>query len=236
MIIWLSDNLYILLAAYFISWTAVRLFYLRKTLKTSITNNSIDPEAINYGEHLSVMNVIGVVAMYIDQLLVFHFLGARELAVYTIAIAPSEQIKSVLKNIGVLAFPKFAANDQVSTKKNIRGKIIKLGIVISSITATYIILAPWLFSIFFPRYSESVLYSQIFAISLVTGITVIPSVFLQSIGAKKHLYIYNTWSSIIQIVMLAILIPIFGLMGAVVARVLTRFINMLQAFWHMNKT
>ncbi|MFA5126620.1 MAG: oligosaccharide flippase family protein [Patescibacteria group bacterium] len=235
LVIWLSDNLYLLLLAYFASWTFLRLFYLRQTLKKSIQNSSVDPDAINYGKHLSVINIIGVVATYIDQLLIFHFLGATRLAVYAMAIAAPEQIKGAIKNLGTLAFPKFATNDQNSTKKNIRGKTIKLALAILAITILYIILAPWLFSIFLPRYMESVLYSQIFAISLLTGLTIIPATFLESIGAKKYLYIYSTWSSIIQIIMLIILVPMFGLMGAVIARVLSRFINMLQAFWYMKK-
>ena len=42
------------------------------------------------------------------RILAFHYLGAVELAIYSFAIAPPEQIKGVFKFLGTLALPKFS--------------------------------------------------------------------------------------------------------------------------------
>ena len=83
-------------------------YFFKITLNKFPPNQNHDPETISYGKHLSFTGIIGTVATYLDRLLIFHYLGAVEVAIYSIAIAPPEQIKNLFKNIPTLAMPKLA--------------------------------------------------------------------------------------------------------------------------------
>jgi O-antigen/teichoic acid export membrane protein len=132
------------------------------TIKKLKPNSKTELGTISYGKHLSLMGVIGLVAGQIDKILIFHFLGAAELAIYSIAIAPPEQIKALLKNIKNLALPKFSEKSISEIKKTIYQKMAKLFLILIFIVGIYWFIAPYIFKMFFPQYLESLFYSQIF--------------------------------------------------------------------------
>jgi O-antigen/teichoic acid export membrane protein len=177
------------------------------------------------------MGVIGTIASYLDRLLIFHYLGAAEVAIYSIAIAPPEQIKSLFKNIGTLALPKFAQRTKEEIKKTMVGKIWKSVLILLVVAVVYIILAPLIFKLFFPKYPESIIFSQIFAISLVTISLLIPYSALQAQSSKKELYLFNIFSPLFQIITLFIGIYFYGLMGIIIARILTRFFSLTLSIY-----
>jgi O-antigen/teichoic acid export membrane protein len=224
-VLFFSTNIFLIIFTYFISYTIIRFAFLQITLKKYTFNKEKDQSIITYGKHLSLMGVISGIAQHLDKILVFHYLGAAELAIYSFAITIPEQIKGIFKNIHVLAFPKFAAKTTAEIKKTIYKKMVKLIILATLVTVVYIFMAPFIYQVFFPQYIESVLYSQIFAISIIllpTGLIIIA---LQSQKAQKTLYKFNTYSPIAQIVILFIFVYFYGLIGLIIARILIRVVN-----------
>lgn len=230
--LFLTRNLIVILLAYFLPYTLMRYAYLKLTLKKFQTNQIKDPEAISYGKHLSLMNIINTVASYLDKVLVYHYLGAVQLAIYSFSIAMPEQIKASLKSVGILSLPKFSQRSKEEIKKAIWGKTARLFLAISVIIIIYILSAPLIFKIFFPQYMESIFYSQIFSISLLAATSTLPSSAMQAQRAQKELYLYNTWSSVVQIILLFALLHFYGLLGIVLARVITRFFTNVLSFWY----
>ncbi len=143
-----TKNLLAILFIYLASYTLLRLIVLKLSLKY-IENKKEDPESISYGKHLSLMNIISLIASQIDKILIFHFLGAGQLAVYSIAIALPEQIKGVLKNISNLALPKFSEKKSEEIKKTLYQKMRLFYIVLLFIVIVYWLLAPTLFKLLF---------------------------------------------------------------------------------------
>ena len=224
-VLFLTKNLFLIILAYFASWTILRFIFLKITLKNFPPNLNQDPQTLSYGKHLSLMNVLNAIAGQLDKILLFHFLGSAPLAIYSFAIAPPEQIKGLLKSIQPLALPKFAQKDKEEIKKTIFKKTGKFFLILIPVTAFYIIIAPFLYKIFFPQYLDSIFYSQIFAISLLTAIATLPVAALQSQMAKKQLYQWNIYGSLLQILLLFVFVWSYGLWGVILARVITRFIN-----------
>jgi O-antigen/teichoic acid export membrane protein len=223
--LFLTKNVFFILLAYFISYTFLRFIFLKITLKKISFNQKEDPKTLPYGKYLSLLDVISTIANYLDRILVFHYLGAIELAIYSFAIIPSEQIKGFLKVVHSLALPKFAQRGKEEIKKTVFKKMVKFSFFIAIIVILYIILAPFLYKIIFPQYMDSVFYSQIFSISLITAIATLPTAALQAKMAKKQLYQLNIYSSLIQIAMLFLFIYFYGLLGVILARIIYRFIN-----------
>ncbi len=233
--IYFTKNLFAILFIYLASYSLLRLLFLKLSLKF-IDNKKEDPGTISYGKHLSLMGIIGLIASQIDKILVFHFVGAAQLAIYSIAIAMPEQIKGVLKNINSLAFPKFAEKKQVETKKTLQQKIQRLFVMLIIIIIIYWLLAPFIFKLFFPQYLDSILYSQIFSL----GLLFFPlSLFYTYIQAQKQIklqYKLNIIGNILYILILIIAIIIFkNLIALIIARVFIRLITQLINFYFYKK-
>lgn len=190
-------------------------------------NSEVNPELERLSFHFSLMNVLSTIANQIDKLLVFHYLGAAQLAVYAFATALPEQVKGVFNNVAGAAFPKFSSKDPQELRGNFWGRIGLFTIVLIVATAAYIFIAPYVFHWFFPAYEDAIFYSQVFALSLIVVSNTVPLTLLQAQAAQKELYIFNIISPIFQIGVLFFLTITYGLMGTIVARIVTRIINTL---------
>lgn len=212
-----TKNLLILLLAYFISWTAGRYFFYRRTLAVEPPNQERDPSLLSYGKHLSVMNIINVVASNADKFLLWHFLGAAQVAVYIFSLAIPLRAASTFSAINRLYFPKVAQQKFNDISKTLFRKIFLLTLVTLTTTISYIVLAPYLFDIFFPQYLEAVPYTQIAALLIAAQPFSLLGTALSAHAKKKELYIYNIIPPIVQILSLLVLVPSLHILGAVIA-------------------
>lgn len=224
-----TENILLILLAYFLPLTIVRFFLYLRTIRTvpREVDSSEQSATLTYGTHLTAMQILGVIAANIDKILLWKFLGPVQLAVYAFAIAIPEQLKGPLKGIGELALPKFAGQTPEQIRQNMPALWRKLGLYATGlliISVLYILAAPFIFAILFPQYIESVIYSQIFSLSLITGVSTIALSILIAQKKTKAQYIISTVQPIINIALFAVLIPFYGIMGAIVAWVLGRFI------------
>lgn len=233
--LFLSDNLYIILLAYFLPWTLLRLIYARITLNKLQPNAVEDSDIIPYGKHLTAMSILNTIALNIDKIIVFHFLGAIDLAIYSFAIAIPEQIKATLKSIQPLAIPKFSQSSLESIRASLYGKMTRFVILITGIVIIYIIVAPMIYGILFPKYLDAIRYSQLFAISLVTAATSLPIAVLTAHKKIRGLYVFNISNSIIQIILFLVLTPLYGLLGAILSRIVARFLSFFVLVFLMKK-
>jgi O-antigen/teichoic acid export membrane protein len=179
------------------------------------------------GAHFSVMNILAGIAGQIDRLLVFHYLGAIELAVYSFAIALPDQIKAMSNNVATIAFPKFANRPFKEIQETFLHRLGGFTLLMAALAGIYIILAPFAFHILFPAYTEAIWYSQIYALALIPLASIFPATALQAHAANRELYILNIVSSVFQIGILFPAIAYYGLLGAVVARILSRVFNLV---------
>lgn len=219
----LTKNIFIILAVYLLSTTIPNVILFYRTEKLYKSNISIDPESIGYGKNLSIINVIGLIVAEIDKILVFQYVGASDLAKYSLAMAPTDQIKGLMKNVNALAMPKFSQTNIVEIKKNLWNKVFILGFSTLLIVLVYILLAPIFFKLFFPKYLDSIIYSQVLAISLVPVVIAgFLHTILESQKANKELYQYNVYSNVLSLIVLWPLVYFFGLWGAVAAKTINR--------------
>ncbi|MDQ1299440.1 MAG: O-antigen export protein [Patescibacteria group bacterium] len=185
-------------------------------------NDRLSPDLRSLIGHFSAMNLLTTIAAQIDKLVVFHFLGAVQLAVYAIATAMPEQVRGLFSAVSTLAMPKFANRSIDEIRSNFWSRLWAFTGVLGVASLAYIVIAPFAFSLFLPTYMNAVGYSQFFALSLIMTSATIPTALLQAHAAKRELYIFNIATPIIQIAALIVFTILFGLVGAIVARIIAR--------------
>lgn len=229
-------NVFSLVLAFVLSYSVIRLVLLKIALKKYPPNQKEDSEVISYGKHLTIMKILGIISKQLDKILVFNFIGPVELAIYSLAVNPTNQIFNFINQIGSLIFPKLAIKtDKKKAKNNLRRKIIIISLITTFIVLIYIAIAPLFFKLLFPKFLEAAYYSQIFSLSLIaSSAIIIPSTFLRAQKETKKLYWFNTVSPILNIFILIISIP-FGLIGLIIGRVIFAFIRLIFVSFLMKK-
>lgn len=222
-----TQNLFLILFIHFTSNSLFRSFFLWLTLKKFPPNKNHDPKSIGYGKHLSLMGILGTVASQIDKILIFHFLGPVQVAVYAFALKPVEKLRGPLNTLGNLALPKLSQRKVTELKKSIPGKMIKLFLLLLPAVVCYIFLAPYFFQFFLPQYTEAIIYSQIFALTLVFFPKFLLGQTLLAHANKKELYIIRTLTPIFKITLFLILLPIYGIWGAIITLLVAQIFNLL---------
>ena len=225
-----TENVVVIVLAYFISNSVAAILTYWDALRFYQPNEEKDPELLPYSKKLSVLGILSTVAAHIDKILIFTFLGAPELAIYSVAVAFPEQIKAALRNLNFLMIPKFSERDTSDRKLNLGGKIWKLGAVLIAIIVFYVFFSPFLFKIFFPAYKDAIFYSQVFSISILTALSMAPMSVLVAHRREKELFSINVIGSVVQIVLLFIFINLWGIMGVVVSKIITAYISTIMSF------
>jgi O-antigen/teichoic acid export membrane protein len=227
-----TASLAILLLAYSLGESLPNIFFFFKTLRKIPKGAPEEPGSLRYGTHLSIVSIPATIANYLDMILLHAFIGPRGLAIYSFAIALPEQLKAFI-NIAVdVTLPKFVEHSQGKVfskifRQNLTSKILKATTLTLTTVALYIIAAPWIYNLFFPNYTESIVLSQVFALSLVLLPFGIYNTAIRAEGNLQTIYWQSTLAPTIQILILVLLIPSFGLWGAVIARVIGRSVNLI---------
>lgn len=199
-----------------------------QTLRTYKPNDQQDPAAISYGKHLSVMNAFGTIVTQLDSVLVFHFLGAAELAIYTFATSIPERVGGMSKFLSVAALPKFANQSPETIRANLLSKMLRAGIAGAILAAIYALFAPIIFDLLFPNYLAAIPFTQVYALMIVTvAVSNISVTALVSQRLNRELYIYNFVNPIVLLGLQVPFLIYYGIMGILAAKILSSAFNIV---------
>ncbi len=210
-----TDSPVVLIAIYFLSQTfSMGLLYWIVAQKYSWPTET-SPELLNYSKHLSVINIVGIIANNADKILVFHFLGAAPVAIYTLAQLPSTHILKMFGLLGNLIFPKFTRRDLDTLRATIIHKISVYFFATTVVVTLYIVSAPFVFKILFPAYQEAIILSQVLVfVVLLKPFTLYGQIF-SAHGMKRAQYFTQISVAVVKLLLLIVLLPLYGLWGAV---------------------
>ncbi len=229
-----TENPLIILMIYFLAGIATNISLHIATVKKFQPNDATDPETLPFAKHLSFMGILGKIGENIDKILVFHYLGAAPLAMYAFAQTPIAQLK-LLADIPVkIALPKLSERDYSVLKTSLPRKIFLLmGLMVIAVVA-YIAVAPLVFELFFPEYTDAVIYTQILALSLVFTPGVMFTSALAAHMKKRELYISQAILPALKIGLFVVLLPLYGIWGVIAVSIAHQFITFVVygvLFW-----
>jgi O-antigen/teichoic acid export membrane protein len=220
-----------LVIVYTISNLAVAIYsYYRIASVYKPSQENADPDMMRYAKHMSVIGVLATIAGNIDQVLLFHFGGTVNLAVYNFAVGVIDQTKGPLKTLDSMLQARFATRSRSDIDTNIGNKMKWLAFLSVAIIVVYIPMAPYLYRILFPAYTESILVSQIYVFALLGQIFTPALSYLSAKKKVRELYIFWFSSNLFQIAVMAIGVIYWGLWGLVVSRIIARLFAGTVAF------
>lgn len=201
-----------LIAAYAVTTFFSTLFFyiviLRK-FKPPITDAG---ETLKYGRELTFIGFIEVIASQADKIILAHFWGPAQLAVYSLAMAIPGRLTSFVKILVGLGSPKFATKTPKEINTIFYKRILQ-GMSIGAVMAIlYILLSPYLFKYLLPKYLDSVFYSQILAISLIFAM---PNRYISLLFVSQKLSRVIFTNNIILIIIKIILYVVLGIWGGI---------------------
>lgn len=235
--VFLSKNLFLLIFVLFAVQTGINLLFHFRTLKRNPPNDKENSEAITFGKHLSFIGVLDIIAINIDEVLIYNFLGTVSVAIFSFALLIPKQIDSFLVRIlNPLSIPKFAQKNQEELKATLLKKIVKFSLFMALAVVCYMAIAPIFFKIFFPQYMSSVRYSQIASLILLFSPFMFINFYFKAHLKTKNLYLTGIADRILRIIFLAALLPLYGIWGAIVAPLAASAISVPYSIYLFKKS
>ncbi len=230
----LTKNLIFLVLIYLIFSVGMYIYYninvtkeLIKEDKKAIARKT-DKGLHSFGLNMTIIQALQIIGSNIDKLIVAKYLGLVSLALYAIVNTLVENITSHTKILSVLLLPKFASYKPEESYKKIRQKLYLVfsgGIILFAIGYFLLPYAiPFLFS---EKYASTVPYARIVILTIITMPLIhIFTSFLQAMKQVKILYWFRIVSHVVQIALFFVLIPLFGINGAVWSIVATQVLSL----------
>jgi O-antigen/teichoic acid export membrane protein len=209
--------------------TALGAFYAyRRTRAHFQSNDRIDPATISYGRRLSVLAAFTTAITQMGAVLVFHFLGAASLAIYSFATLIPERIGGLFNFVGAASLPRFANQSLANIKQNILSKSARVFTISMLAVLGYCLLAPILFHLLLPRYLSVIPYTEAYAfiiallaVSNITGTT------LYAKRLTKEIYIRSFSQPLLLIGLQIPLLLAYGIWGMIIARLVSEAVSTL---------
>lgn len=233
-IVFLTDNLYIIIFTYFAAWTIMRMVIFLRTIKKFPPNSSRDDHSLSYGRYGSFIGALATIFSSLDNPMLFHYMGATEVAIYTFAMAPVIQIQGLTKRLPTLATPKMAQRSAVKMNPMLKKRAFWLFLLGLAVVGVYSLFAEYFFLWFFPKYANAVWYSKIFALTI--PFTMAQSIIGPALNAKltlvpkKMLYLWNI-PGLVGTLVLFLFVGKFGIVGAILSRISASLATLLVSLF-----
>jgi O-antigen/teichoic acid export membrane protein len=233
--IFLTKNLFVILAVYFTANVAGRIIFYLLTVNKFKINNLTDEELDDYSRSLSFFQIASNASQYLDKILLFTILGAPQVAIFTFASALPDRIKYLFRFTGTISFPKFTNRPVEEIRENLPKKLFLLSLIIFFIIIAYILAAPFIFKYIFPQYKSAVFISQIISLTSIYAITYPISSYFTAHKKVKELFAISGSSFLLGIIFMIIFIPIYGIWGAVIGAGANRLTIIVTSFYFLYK-
>lgn len=212
----LTNDVLIILSTYLISnLISVGLLY-RLVVKKYDLPITKDGTILNYSKHQSILGAIATAGNNSDKIIIYMMLGPVNMAIYLIATLPANQgLKLFGLILSDLLFSKFTKQSLNEITGGLTLKATLLMAVSLVTVIGYVFTAEQIFKIIFPLYPEAVILSQIAMLALLTKFNGLFNLFFMAKDLKKVQYFLMLSSNILKVILLLLVIPFYGLLGAV---------------------
>jgi O-antigen/teichoic acid export membrane protein len=182
---------------------------------------------------LNISAIIMGFTYQMDKLLIFHFIGAVPLAVYSIVTAIGDQARTPVKALASALFPRMTKD--IFTKKKL---FVSFGLLTGFclvIFVTLFLLYPLIFEYLFPKYSEYIYLANLASITILFAPIQLLYLYCQSKNDLQTLNTYANLNTILQIVLFSASAFLVSLPMFLISRSLIMFISTIYLVFRINK-
>lgn len=194
-------------------------YYLKKIPREAATEEG----SLAYGMKTTIYSSLNIIANHMDKLLIYSFLSPASLAIYFVAERMSELTKSIGQNLAAVLAPSFAKAENYTDRMDKILNVFSVSLGVSIIIFAFTIL-PWLMMVLFGEdYREAIPYAQALLCTVAVGNhATLRNRFINSKLDEKSNRDITISMSLVRIVASLILVPIYGINGAIVATFIYR--------------
>lgn len=190
--------------------------------------DTIEAGSIKYGLRINIYVALNVLANHLDKLIIFIALDAVSLVIYAIADRIYWLSKSVCVDLAAVLAPKFAKREVFDHILDRNLKIIGACIGAGLLVGAIFVVPPLLPLLVGERYNDAIIYTQALMASCAIGnFATLRIRYVQSKLDLKSFRDYTVAVSSMQIVAALVLIPTFGLWGAVGASLISHIVTVV---------
>lgn len=236
----ITDNPYLLTSLYFLGnacalmssiwWTGMRK--KEKDIFKNLSLERVKSEKlyISYSIHQSIITLISTVAVNIDKIILFQFLGPTQTAVYYVVTSIPNRIRSILKQFEAFLFAKFARHQSKNAKRQMEHWSMLFLFLVIPLYGVYALTIGWFFELFFSQYKSYAHLTIIYGLTLFCIVEMLPRSSLKAHAQNKTLYIVSVMTYVIHAFMVTIGVYISGLLGAVVGATISKLTISLMTY------
>jgi len=162
---------------------------------------------------------------YIDKLLIYFFIAPSALALFVAADRVADLLRSAVQDMATVLAPKFAKSTTYSYQMDRVIKLFCVGFAVLLGIFAFTLLPVVITTIYGDGYRDAVPYAQAMIVSIALGN--LASIQFRYIRSKLDTRNYRNIivsTSLARIILSVVLIPLFGVAGAVISAILYRLI------------
>jgi len=238
-IVILNGDVIWLVVVYSLSTLGMTLLFYVMTLRMFNTPLEEAADVLKYGRELTLVDFMAPIVSQIDNIILTHFWGPAQLAIYSLARAIPDRATPFIKNFVSIGLPKFSAKTPAELNKLFYLRIAQGLLVGTLCTLAYVVLAPYLFTYLLPKYLDALFYSQLLSLNFIFGMpNRYVSTLMTSQKMSRRILVNSAVQSIARIVSYIVLGAWGGVLGLVIAQVANSFAGMLIniLMWRSLKT
>jgi len=230
-VIFLTHQVFFILLAYLVTMTTS--FYIAQiwTLRVHPVNNEFDDNALIYSKHLSIMSVMRSGAQYLDKVALWYLAGPVQVAQYVVSVSIPQELSAAFGQISRLALPKMSTRSKTELRQSLLRKLMIYFLGVIPVIIIYIISAPFFFNTFLPQYTDSIFYSQIASLIIISAPIGLLAQYFYAIKHTKALYIMNTVEPVMLVTLYVVLIPLLGIIGVLAASIFRYVFLTIVLIW-----
>lgn len=189
---------------------------------------------VQYGLELTLLNLPITLSWKLDYFLISANFGLNQLAVFSVALLIPEQLKVWVGELLSVTFQSQARGEDSRAR---RRKLLKfvgiLTLLFGMGIVAYIAITPYVFRLLFPNYLDAIFLSQIAAAILITVPSSLLMQYLEAQAMVSALRWIRWIAAGVYCSSLLLLVPHFGLIGALLSRGLLRLMYTLCTLYFL---
>jgi len=199
-----------------------------------LKNKSSDPELINFGKKLSIAKSLPAIRGHLDKIVIGKFVSLSEVGFFSIGELIAGQVSLLYTSFIRILSPSLAgfSTDQ-ERKDKVRGFLLKAFIGSLLFTFIIILIIPNLIRLFLPDvFEKSILYTQLMLISVWMGLpgAILENYYFTLSGRKDLVNTVIIAYSIFELGILPLFLVLWGVIGVILAKMVTRGLASLVLF------